>query len=200
MLALSTTAAAAAAALFYATAVGQQALVDRWERAAFAVGRPLADAEYASLVDLSRYAALYGVATAVVSVAGVSLATAVAGYAFLRRRRPNAEFRRVLAIVAHTSVILALRLVVGAPAGYVRETAASVTSLGNWVPIFNQASAAARVFDTLDLALLWWAAATGAGMASLYGLPSRKGAGTLVGAYVGVVLLLAGVVTALGPG
>ena len=54
VLVTTTVAAAAANAIFMSTGVGQQALVDQWERTAIAFGGAVDDAQYARFHDLSR--------------------------------------------------------------------------------------------------------------------------------------------------
>ena len=200
VLALSSAAASLASGLFSVTAVGRQALVDQWERTAFAFGQELDDAGYAQLVELGDYSGLYGVASALAVVAGLSVAVAIALFATLPRRDGLPGFRQVLAVMAHASVILAVRFVVAAPVGYVRETAANATSVGNWVQLFAQGSSAGRVLALLDVVIVWWAAVAGYGIARLYG--RRPGAMVLafVGGYVGLALLLAGIAAAMSSG
>ena len=48
-----------------ATTVGQLALVDQWERTAHAFGMVMTDADYARLIEISRYGPLYAAATGI---------------------------------------------------------------------------------------------------------------------------------------
>jgi hypothetical protein len=200
VLALSSGAAVLASTLLYATDVGRQALVDQWERTAFALGRELDDQQYARLVELSEYAEVYGAVSALVNVAVLSVAVAVLVYVVLRRWNRVPTFPRVLAVAAHASVILALRLVIAAPVGYARESTASVTSLGNWFQLFVPGSAAARFLAVLDLMIMWWAVVAALGIARVYGQSAPRVVIAFIGIYAGLALLLATVVTALAPG
>lgn len=196
ILTLSTIAAAAASVVFYATEVGRLALVDRFERTAAAFGREVDDAAYAELQALGEYSEIYGLGSAVAGVALLTVAVAVLVFVVLPRRDGKPTFHQVMAVAAHASVILALRFVLAAPVGYVRETAAGATSVGVWMPLFGATSIASRFFGMLDLAILWWAVVVALGFAMLYDRPARRLALAFVSAYVAVALA-AGTIMAL---
>lgn len=198
VLACSTAVAALATGLFFSTDVGRQALVDRWERTAYAFGHELDDAGYARLVALGRYAGVYGAASAIVEVGVVSIAVAVAAHA-LFKRAGGPGFATALAVAAHASVILALRLAIAAPVGYVRETAGSATLIGSWLPILSGASAAGRLLGLIDLAVVWWAVVVGIGMAAVYGRPARRIVPGTVGTYIGLAILVGAIMVIAGP-
>ena len=195
-LALSSAAAAAVTGVYYATATGRQALADGWERLAYRTGFELDDAGYARLLELAEWSGIYGVAYGLVSVAGLSLAAAVAGF-LLAPRGTRAAFRQVLGVAAYASVILAIRLIIAAPVGYVRETTSSPTSLASWLGMSGQGSMAIAL-GTIDLMVAWWAIVTGLGLAAVYAVPARRAVAAIVGAYAGVALLAAGIGAALG--
>lgn len=197
LLALLTVATAGSQAMLLATGVGQQALVDQWESTALAFGQDVDDARYEQFQALSRNGAAYGVATALVS--GPVLTLVVATVVFLSFRRVgNVAFAQVLSVIAHASVILALRQVIAAPVNYARETTASATSLGVWFPTLDEASPVSRFVGALDVFVLWWVVVLALGVAVLYRRKARTLAATFVGVYVGVALLLAVAMASLG--
>jgi hypothetical protein len=200
VLGLSSGAAVLASTLLYATDVGRQALVDQWERTAFAFGRELDDRQYARLVELSEYAEVYGALSALVNVAVLSVAVAFLVFVVLRRPNWAPTFRQVLTVAAHASVILALRLVVAAPVGYIRESTASVTSLGNWFQLFAPGSPATRVLTVLDVMILWWAVVAALGIARVYGRSAPRVVIAFIGIYAGLAVVLATVMTVIGRG
>jgi hypothetical protein len=100
-------------------------------------------------------------------------------------------FRQSLAVAAHAGVILALRQLVAAPAGYLRESTSSATSLGSWFPGLDEASPIARFLGAIDLFVLWWIVVLAIGTAVLFQKRVRPVAGTFVGVYAGLALLLA---------
>lgn len=179
-------------AAFMETAVGQQALVDQWERAALAFGRAVTDEEYGKLVALSQHGAAYAALSALAGgpVLTVVVAGAVRVVAAVARWG-KASYRQLLAIVAHGGIILMLRDLVVAPLNYARETLAGPTTLAQLVPILDEASPAARFLGMIDLFLVWWVIVLGIGMALLYRRPTRETVLAFMGAYVAFALVLA---------
>ena len=142
-------------ALFLATAVGQQALVDQWERTALAFGQDVDDARYEELQELSRQGTVFAVLNQLVRgpLTVVVVAVLVAGafrFGGVSRHRP--AFRQVLAVVAYSTVILTVREIMAAPINYARETIAAPTTLVQLFPVANAASPAARFFGLIDAA------------------------------------------------
>lgn len=198
-----TVAAAASNAAVMSTEVGQQALVDQWERTALAFGQKVDDSRYAGLQDASRSGALYGVASAVANVPLLILVAALAVRGiFGRPASPGPGggdgFGTVLAVVTGTGVILALRVIAGAPLAYVRETTASATSLGVWFPAFDESAPWARLLGLIDLFAVWWVVVLAIGVSVLYRRRATRLALTFVGVYAGLAAGLAGVMAALG--
>jgi hypothetical protein len=187
LLATTLTSVASGAALM-ASPVGQQALVDQWERTAAAFGRPVDDATYARMEELSqRVGVVYAVVAAVVS--GPVLTFVVAAGLFVAFR--GATFRHVLTIAAYAGVILALRQIVAALIGYLRESTSNATSLGSLFSTFDEASPVARFLGALDVFVLWWAVVLAIGVSVLYQRRARGLAVTFVGVYAVLALLLA---------
>jgi len=194
----TTVLAALAGALVMRTDIGQQALVDQWERTANAFGRTVDDAAYARLQAASVQGPIYAVAMALLTgpVAAVGLALVI--FVLRGGARGGATFRQVLAVTAHAGVILALRQVIAGPATYLRETTASATAVGVWFPMFDEASPIARVLGTLDLMVLWWAVVLGIGVAVLYRRRARPVIAVALGAYAAVAVILAIVMVGMG--
>jgi len=195
--ALAVVTAMSQAALFQ-TEVGRTALVDQWERTALAFGQPVDDARYADLQALSGAGPLYGVATALISGPLFTVVIAAVIALVFRRSDRVVSFSQVLAVVAHASVILAIRLLVSAPVSYAREATGGATSLGLWFPALDAASFGGRFVGALDVFVLWWVVLLAIGVGVLYGRQARSVAAAFLGVYVGVALLLAVTMTALG--
>ena len=185
-------------ALLFQTEVGQVALVDQWERTTLAFGQPVDDARYAEFQALSGKGPLYGVATALVAGPVLTLVLAVVVTLVFRRGNRNVSFSQVLAVVAHASVILAIRLLVSAPVSYAREATGGATSLGLWFPALDAASFAGRFVGALDVFVLWWVVLLAIGVGVLYGRRARSVAAAFLGIYAGLALLLAVTMTVLG--
>ena len=179
-------------AIVLETDVGQLALLDHWERMAFTLGQAVDDAQYRAMEDASRHGAAYAALIALVS--GPVLTVGLSGLFFALLRAPasnNVTYRQVLAIAGHAGVILALRQVVAAPLTYARETLTRPMTIRPFFTMLDEASPAARFFETIDLFVIWWIVVLAVGMSVLYGRPARRLACVLVGAYV----TLSGVVT-----
>lgn len=201
LLAGLTVAAVVSNVLVMSTAVGQQALVDQWERTALAFGQVVDDGRYAEFQAASRHGALYGVASAIVNVPLVIAAAALAIRGiFGRPVSPGAEggVGTVMAVATHTGVILALRVIVSAPLAYVRETTASATSVGTWFPAFDEGAPLARLLGLIDLFAVWWLVVLAIGVSVLYRRPAARLALAFAGGYAALAAMLAMVMAALG--
>jgi hypothetical protein len=95
-------------------------------------------------------------------------------------------------------VILAVRQVVAAPVAYARETLASPASLSLFVPVFNEASPAARFFAIVDLFVVWWIVVLAIGLSVLYHQPVRRLLAALFATYALVAGALAIVMALTG--
>jgi Yip1 domain len=188
VLVVTTLVSAASGAALMASPVGQQALVDQWERTAASFGRQVDNAAYARMEELSQHGVGYAVITAVVS--GPVLTLAVAGALFVAFSR-EARFRQVLAVATYAGVILALRQIIAAPIGYLQESTSNATSLGSLFSTLDEASPIARFLGALDLFVLWWAVVLAIGVSVLYHRRARSVAVTFVGLYAALALLLA---------
>lgn len=183
---------------FIATDVGQVALVDQWERTALAFGQPVDDARYAEMQELSRYGVPYAAATALARGPGAAVALAGVLFGAFAARGRRARFAQVLAVVVHAAVILALRDVVAAPLNYIRESLASPLTLVWFFGMLDEASPVARFFTLIDVFMVWWIAVLAIGLAVLYRTRVRTVAASLMAAYVGIAVLLAGTMAVLG--
>jgi hypothetical protein len=195
---LMTLVLALAGAAVFRTDIGRIALLDEWERSAAAFGRPVDDAGYARLQDLSRNGAIYGIGRAVVSVPVALGAVALVLHALFRRRRPYTRLAEVTGVVVYSGVVLALRQLVAAPAVLIRETTASATAIGVWFPLFDEASPVARLLAMLDLFVVWWLVVLAIGASVLYGVRARRAAMAFVGLYLLFAGALAATMAALG--
>jgi hypothetical protein len=186
--------------VFLRTEVGQQALVDQWERTATAFGQPVDDESYGRMqqtVSNKAFDAIYVAATALAS--GPAFALGLSGLVFLVLKRRHAggaggsrpSFAQVLAVVSYAGVILALRQIVATPLDYVRETIASPTTLVQLFSMLDEASPVARFLGIIDVFVIWWNVVLAIGLAVLYGRSTRHLALALTGAYIALALLAA---------
>jgi Yip1 domain len=182
---------------FLRTDVGQQALVDQWERTATAFGQPLDDEAYAQMELTARsggFDVAYAAATALASGPVLVFAVSSLLFVFLNRRgRSNSRpsFAQVLAVAAYASVILALRQIVATPIDYVRESIASPTTLVQFFSMLDEASPLARFLGIMDMFVIWWIVVLAIGVSVLYQRSTRSLALVFTGAYVVLALLAA---------
>jgi hypothetical protein len=183
---------------FLRTDVGQQALVDQWERTATAFGQPVDDDGYAQMELTARSGAFDVVYAAVTALAnGPALVFAVSGLLFIIFKRrgglPHARpsFAQLLAVVSYASVILGLRQIVATPLDYLRESIASPTTLVQFFAMLDEASPAARFLGIVDLFVIWWVVVLAIGVSIVYQCSTRKLALVFTGAYVVLALLAA---------
>ena len=194
---------AVSGAALYSSETGRIALVDQWERTAFAVGQDVGDEGYARLQRLSALGVQYSLGRALVLGPGVTLVVGLIVLAVSRRLAPTGgrpSLRQCLAVTAHAGMILALRDATAAPLAYVRETTASATTLGQWLPLFDDGSTAARLAGSLDAFILWWAALIGLGTAVLCERSPRRTAAAAIGTFAAGAGVAAGVVGLVGGG
>jgi hypothetical protein len=182
---------------FLRTDVGQQALVDQWERTATAFGQPVDDEGYARMEQTARsgaFAAAYTAATALGSGPLLVLVVSTGVFALLKREGAGASrpsFAQVLAVVSYASVILALRQVVATPIDYIRESIASPTTLVQFFSMLDDASPIARFLAIIDLFVVWWIVVLAIGLSVLYRRSTRALVFALTSAYVVLALLAA---------
>ena len=205
-------------AMLLETEVGQLALLDQWERTAFTFGHTIDDVQYTAMEDASQHGAAYAALSSLVSgplltvgLSGLFFAVfrasrvakrpdqpVLVGRSALADRPSDVTYRHVLAVVAHTGVILALRQVIAAPVTYARETLASPITMSVFFGMLDEASLPARFFGTIDFFVIWWIIVLAVGMSVLYGRPARRLAGVFVGAYVTLAVVLTVVMAVTG--
>ena len=180
---------------FLRTQVGQQALVDQWERTALAFGQPVDDAQYSRMEETAGtggFALMYAGVTTLASGPALAIALTTLLYLVLNRTTGHhASYVQVLAIVCYAAVILALRQLIATPIEYLRESTASPTTLVQFFPILDEASPVARFLGVIDLFVVWWIVVLAIGMSVLYQRPTRRLALIFAGAYLALALLAA---------
>ena len=182
-------------AAFLRTPVGQQALVDQWERTAFAFGQSVDDAAYDRMeARVARPGFRLTYVTVTTLASGPVAAGALALFFRLVLNRTTgrqASLGQVLAIVSHAGFVLALRQVVATPVDYVRESTTNPATLAQFFSMLDETSWAARVLGAIDLLVVWWLLVLAIGLSTLY--PRSAGRLTLVftGAYLVIALLAA---------
>ena len=190
-----------ATALFLSTQVGQNAYIDQALSSVEGFGRQVNDQQMAGIERMAPYAPyITGVAQLVfvplvaVIIAGLALAlfNAILG--------GDASFKQAFAVVVHSYFIVALGTLFTMPLFYMRESMASATSLSVFFPMVDEATFLGRLMGSIDLFRIWWIVSLSIGFGVLYKKRTATIAWSLLGLYLIIVLVFAGVRTALSGG
>jgi hypothetical protein len=181
------------------TESGQQAALDQQESTLESFGVTITDEEYAEMQAAMPTTAYRRVA---MIAGGVPLLTlAVAGILFAVFKssagaRPS--FRQVLAIVAASGAIVALKQLLGAPINYARESLSSPTNLTVFLPSLDEGTFFARALGLIDLFYVWWLIVLAIGLGILYKRPTGFVAVRLVAVYAVAALSVASLMGLFG--
>jgi hypothetical protein len=187
---------AAAAWLLLSGPVGRQALVDERVRVVEAIGGTVNDAAYAALQANPPYWIYLSSGGRALLFPAVTLAVAAGVYLWVGRR--GAGWLASLSVAVHASAALVAQQVVATPLHFVRESLTSPFNLAALLPFFDEGSLPARFFGTVELFGLWWVWLLAIGCAALSGRRPREFVPPLVGAYIGIAAIVAGVVVLMG--
>jgi hypothetical protein len=102
----------------------------------------------------------------------------------------------VLAVNTHTGAITVIATLFTMPLNYARESLSGATNLAVFAPFLEEGSLAARFLGMIDLFLVWWVVVLAIGLAVLYKRRTGPVALSLLGAYVGIAVIIAVVMRA----
>ena len=186
---------------FLSTSVGQNAYIDQALSSMEGFGRQANDQQMAGIERMAPYAAYVTSAAQLVFVPLV--AAIIAGLAlalFNAILGGDASFKQVFAVVVHSYFIVALSTLFSMPLFYMRESMASATSLSVFFPMIDEATFVGRLMGSIDLFRIWWIVSLSIGFGVLYKRRTATIAWSLLGLYFVIVLIFAGVRTALSGG
>lgn len=177
--------------VFLSTATGKQALLEQQVRSVEAFGVTVTDEMYGQMQSRLAMAPYTGAASQIVAVP--LMAALVAGLLlgiYSGLLGGSASFRHVYAVVAHSSLVLALQQVFSTPISYARGDLASATRLSVFFPMLDEGSAAGMLLGSVDLFLVWWLVNLAIGVAVLYSKPAPPVVATLLGIYGAVAVTI----------
>ena len=186
---------------FMSTSVGQNAYIDQALSSMEGFGRQVNDQQMAGIERMAPYAAYFTAAGQLVFVPLV--AAIIAGLAlalFNAILGGDATFKQAFAVVVHSYFIVALGTLFSMPLFYMRESMASATSLSVFFPMIDEATFLGRLMGSIDLFRIWWIVSLSIGFGVLYKKKTATIAWSLLGLYFVIVLIFAGVRTALSGG
>ena len=178
--------------VFLSTAVGKQALLETQVSSLESFGVTVSDEMYAQMQSRLGIAPYTTAASQLVLIplvsallAGLLLAvfTAILG--------GNATFKHVYAVVAHSTVILALQQLFNTPIAYARGDMSSATRLAVFLPNLDAMGFASHFLSALDLFIAWWLISIAIGIAALYRRKTGPIATGLLVTYVLIALVIA---------
>lgn len=188
-------------ALFLSTQVGQNAYIDQALSSIEGFGRQVNDQQMAGIQRMAPYAPYFTGGAQIVVVP--LMAAIIAGLAlalFNAILGGDASFKQAFAVVIHSYFIVALGTLFSMPLFYMRESMASATSLSVFFPMVDEASFLGRLMGSIDLFRIWWIVSLSIGFGVLYKKRTATIAWSLLSLYLIIVLVLAGVRTALSGG
>lgn len=177
--------------------VGRQALVDERVRAVEALGGDVDDATYAAWQAQPPYwvYAASGGRTLLLPVVTLGVAALLW---IVSRGTPQGGFVPSLGVAVASTAVLLLQQVVATPLHLVRESLTSPFNLAALLPFFDEGTLPARIFGTIELFGVWWVVLLALGCGVLTGERARRYVPRLIGAYVAVAVVVAGVVALAG--
>jgi Yip1 domain len=113
----------------------------------------------------------------------------------------DASYKQVLAVLTHSGAVNVLQTLFVLPLNYLRASASSATNLGVFVTSFlDDGSFVARFLGMIDLFIIWGLIVTAIGLAVLYRRKTAPIFWSLMGVYVVIALVIAGVMRAFSGG
>jgi hypothetical protein len=186
--------------VFFSTEIGRQALVDQQIRTMESFGFKPPDGAYQQMEErLSRPSTPYVSAAGQVVVVPI-MVLVIAGIVFAVFNAVlggDATFKQVFAVVVHSGVIIAVQQLFVYPLDYARESLSSATSLAVFLPFLDENTFPARLLGGVDLFVIWWMVNLAIGLGVLYKRRTGPIAVGMLGVYLTIALIIAGVKTAL---
>jgi Yip1-like protein len=187
-----------ATSLFLSTEVGQNAYIDQALSSMEGFGRQVNDQQMAGIERMAPYAAyVTGVAQFVFIPLVAAIIAGLALALFNAILGGDATFKQTFAVVVHSYFIVALGTLFSLPLFYMRESMASATSLSIFLPMVDEATFLGRLAGSIDLFRIWWLVSLSIGLGVLYKRKTGTIAWSLLAVYFIIVLIIAGVRTAL---
>jgi Yip1 domain len=186
---------------FLSTEVGQQAMVDQQiHQAEIRNGGSITQQQidmFDGLKTKNRY--IVGISILIVGPIMTFVFAGLYFGVFNALLGGDASFRQVLAIVTHSGAVNIVQTLFVLPLNYIRESASSATTLGVFVQSFlDETNFVARVLGMIDLFIVWNLVVTAIGLGVLYRRKTGPIFWSLMGVYVVIVLVIAGVMRAFG--
>jgi hypothetical protein len=177
--------------LFMSTEVGQQLVLDQQVRAMEAFGMTISDQMYDQMEQGMKGAAITGPITQVIVwPIAMAIEAGILLVIFSLLMGGTATFKYVYAVVAHSSVIVALQQVFSMALSYASGTMAGA-NLGIFVPMLDERNFVTLFLGSIDLFFVWATISLAIGLGVLYRRRTGPIATTMLGLYVAIALVIA---------
>jgi hypothetical protein len=199
MLLVVTIIVAVCTALPMTTEAGKEATLRQQVEGMESFGMTVSDQMYEQMRG-RMWIAPYQTAIAVLVFSPI-MAVAMAGLLFLVfnvAMGGGSSFKQLFAVMCHAGVISALQQLFTGPLNYFRGAVTSATNLAVLLPMVEPKSFIGRILAMTDLFLIWYVLVLAIGLAVLFRRRTQPIAWSLYGVYAVIVLVAAGVMSALG--
>jgi Yip1-like protein len=177
--------------LFLSTEIGQQLVLDQQIRAMEAFGINIPDEAYNRMEEGMKRAYITGPISQVVFwPIALAIEAGILVVIFSLLMGGAATFKHVYAIVAHSSVIVALQQIFSMALSYASEQLAGA-NLAIFVPMLDERNVVTLFLGSIDLFFVWATISLAIGLGVLYRRRTGPIASTMIGLYVVIALVIA---------
>ena len=177
--------------VFLSSEVGQQLVLDQQIRAMEAFGMTISDQLYDQMEQGMKRAAITGPISQVIFwPIAMAIEAGILLVIFSLLMGGAATFKYVYAVVAHSSVIVAIQQVFSMALSYASGKMAGAT-LGVFVPMLDERNFVTLFLDSIDLFFVWATISLAIGLGVLYRRRTGPIATTMLGLYVVIALVIA---------
>lgn len=174
---------------FLMTEVGQQAWIDQSVSGQEAWGIEVTDEAYASIQKMAPMAPyLSGIPYLFIIPIGAAISAGILYAIFNAIMGGAATFKQILAVVAHSQIIMVLAMIVSMPINYMKGTMTGGTSLSVLAPMLDESSFLARFLGMIDVFIVWYVIVLSIGLAVLYRRNTKSVAMVLFGIYAVIAI------------
>lgn len=176
--------------VFLSSEVGQQLVLDQQIRAMEAFGMTISDQLYDQMEQGMKRAAITGPITQVIFwPIALAIEAGILLVIFSLLMGGAATFKYVYAVVAHSSVIVALQQVFSIALSYASGKMAGA-NLGVFVPMLDERNFVTLFLESIDLFFVWATISLAIGLGVLYRRRTGPIATTMLGLYVVIALVI----------
>lgn len=177
---------------FLTTEVGQTAMLDQQVRQTEAFGGQITEQQYTQMERMQPMMRYFVAGSQVVMIPVITMVlSGILLAVFNALLGGSASFRQTAAVVTHAGAVSLLQQLFIAPLNYARESMASATNLGVFVPFLDESSVVARFLGAIDLFLVWWLLVLAMGIAVLHRRRTAPIFWSFMGIYVVIALVIA---------